>query len=264
MKTKKTKIISGLFLAAATFTSAARGECSPPAGGSEHSAGLPFFDALAISSFSSDIQIKAERSLLTRQGFCPTSLIITEEDPAGCQDAALCLAKITAKESWSSGAESIWLEGQVTIETATDGTGAAASFINGNFNAERFGRLVVLTPETSQDIWNKMIELGVERLNPRVLGNGTFFAPRVLCSAPVAPTPIPACLFDLESHNAGIDATTSANLHAEFINLQAFEGPERIFGSVNTGLSLVSCSRIVYPGATPECVGLIENRPAGL
>lgn len=205
--------------------------------------------------------MKAEESLLQRQGFCPNSIVIAELERSRCQRRALCLPTYSVKQRWTKNRQDIWLSGKSTI--GNDGeNGTHATYVNGAFPAANFGTFVEMDRLVSQELWSAMHAAGASQIDPSVAGRGTLFASRVLCSASVIPHPVPGCSMDLETSAADIAEGASGRMHAELLRKRAFEGPENIMGSVNTGLSLVKCSRVVVPGAIARCVGLIENRPA--
>ena len=249
-----------IVLAAAFFlslTPAMAAECQNPVGGSEHSYGIPGpVTGAVIDAFNHSNPLQAQIQVVERHGFCSVYV-----QPDVELESHSCFGSGDENCTDTYRATKIFIRNS-SEERTISGTYTISSFGHPHFNAEDLdlsdlGQTVTLSIPQSAMLMEGLSRAGITD-DTGVMGMETLFAGRILCSQAVVLRPRPSCMLVNADKTTSLDLRTSAMMMRYLLNARAYIGPRNIIGSVNVGAALLTCTRVVYPGANAECTAVVE------
>lgn len=229
-----------LTIAALTISANAySAQCQIPVGGSENSVGDGLYPLRAKSAFRKSATIKGQGDLLTRAGYCASTYL--KADSLGGN-------KFRVTQTFKKGFNNTrTLSGEFTWSEMSD----RGYFQATKLNLFGLGKEVTLDADTSDELMDAMSTAGLVPEN-MVMGHTTLVASALRCSTPVVPNPSASCRFTIPGETLPVDnGDTSATLDAMLRGLNAYD--TQLIGAVNTTAAIVTCGRVVYPGARATC-----------
>jgi len=234
--------------------------CENPVGGSEHSVGLPspVYQGIA-TAFAESPVVMAQEAVLHRHAYCAVAYepSVTRTSPA-CTTDALCVETFAVSLLFEGPLRSQPRTVSGTYRTYLSTTGSeSAHFVADPLDTTTFGKTTQLNDADSGKVMAALAGFGLTDTTG-LLGVDHLFAGEIRCDRAVAPEATAECAVTSGEKEFTASVEDAATLNDILLRAGALVDDGAV-GVEKAAASLVTCSRVVYPGAIAHCSLLIEN-----